>query len=148
VSGRAELTAFPIDLVHVRLDDEREIIAVAHVLARGPDWRGGWWRGDVLAVMNAEYIGRFDVAPRGHPNDGRVEVLAAGGDLGLRQRFEVRRRLPSGSHLPHPSIRVRPVRAETFEFGRPLRVRVDGVESGSARRIEIRVDPDAATVHA
>ena len=27
-----------------------------------------------LAVMNAQWIGRWDVAPKGHPNDGMVEA--------------------------------------------------------------------------
>ncbi len=38
--------------------------------------------------MNAQFLGRWDVAPRGHPNDGRLDVLDA--DLPLDERLQVR----------------------------------------------------------
>jgi hypothetical protein len=148
IAGREELTAFPIDLVHVSLDGATEIVAVAHVLACSPRSQGGWWRGDGLAVLNSEHVGRYDVAPRGHPNDGRVETLRVEPTLGVRQRLAIRSRMFSGTHLPHPAIETGSVRSASWSFDRSLRVRVDGVDVGTARTIAIRVEPDAGIVHA
>lgn len=148
VTGRSELLALPIDLVRVVLDDGAPVSAVAHVLARRPWWAGGWWCGSALAVMNAEFVRNFDVAPRGHPNDGRVETFSVDGEMGLRQRWEVRRRLPSARHLPHPSITTRPVRAMTWDFDRPAVVIADGQDLGRAHRLAVEVVADAAVLYA
>lgn len=148
LGDRGELLALPFDLLRVSLDDAEPMVAVAHVLARAP-WRaGGWWRGEALAVMNAEFVGEYDVAPRGHPNDGRAETLRVGPEMGFRQRWEVRRRLPSARHLPHPLIATRPIRSMTWEFDRPQVIAADGRSLGLARRLTIDVDADAAVLHA
>lgn len=148
IAERTELLALPIDLLRVSFDDTEPVVAVAHVLARSP-WRaGGWWVGEALAVMNAEFVGNFDVAPRGHPNDGRAETLLVGANMGVRQRLEVRRRLPSARHLPHPDIASRPIRAMNWEFDRPRVAIVDGEVRGMFRRLDVEVQPDAAVVYA
>lgn len=148
IGDRTELLAFPVDLVEVRLDDAAPVMSVSHVLARSPWWRGGWWRGQALAVMNAEFVGEFDVAPRGHPNDGRVETFLAAPDMNARQRLEVRNRLPSARHLPHPQIATRPVRAAEWAFETALEVTVDGVRIGRGHRLRVAVIADAAVLYA
>ncbi len=147
VADRDELMAFPVDLVDVSLDHDPTAVAVAHVVARLPTRRGGAWRGPVLAVMNAEFIGEFDVAPRGHPNDGRVEAFEVAASMSVRQRWESRRRLRNATHLPHPAISTRSVRAATFDFDVELEVFADGRRIGTARSIAVAVRPDAAVVH-
>jgi len=138
---------FTLDLMQVRLDDGVVCSACAHVVARSRWWRGSWWIGPVLAVMNAEFLGAWDVAPRGHPNDGRVETLSCESKFPLRQRFEVSRRLPSGTHLPHPGITTRSVANGSWSFKRPVAVFVDGRKVGTSRRVEITVMPDQATMY-
>src|SRR3546814_16850403 len=76
-----------------------------------------WWRGRVVAAMNAQYRGKWDVAPRGHPNDGRLDVLAA--DPPLDERLPVRGRLKTGTHLPHPPIDSRHVPAVQTALSTP-----------------------------
>jgi hypothetical protein len=147
VADRDELMAFPIDLIDVSLDQDQTVVAVAHVVARLSARRGGAWRGPVLAVMNAEFIGEYDVAPRGHPNDGRVETLEVTASMSVRQRWESRRRLRNATHLPHPAISTRSVRAATFDFDVELEVFADGRLVGTARSIAVAVRPDAAVVH-
>ncbi len=97
--------------------------------------------------MNAEFIGGYDVAPRGHPNDGRVETFVVAESMTVRQRWELRRRLRNATHLPHPHITTRSVRSATYDFDVRLRVFADGVDVGSARSITVTVRPDAAVVH-
>ena len=147
IGDREELMAFPVDLVDVSLDGGAGYVGVAHVVARLPARRGGAWRGPILAVMNAEFIGEFDVAPRGHPNDGRVETLLVDESMSVRQRMASRRRLLNATHLPHPRIATRPVRSATYDFDVQLRVFVDGVDVGTAHSITVTVRPDAAIVH-
>jgi diacylglycerol kinase family enzyme len=129
---------FPIDVVAAELDGVRHWF-VAHLLARR-----SWWRGRLLAVMNAEFVGAWDVAPRSHPNDGVVDVLD--GDPSLGDRWKARARLPTGAHVPHPSIsqtRTKQFEA-TLEPG--TRVWLDGEAIGAVRRIHLTVEPDSLLV--
>lgn len=146
-AGLTELLALPIDLVRVTLDDQPSRPACAHVTMQSPRLRGGWWRGDVVMVMNAEFLGEWHVVARGHPNDGRAEVCAWSSDFGLRQRWEARRRLPSNEHVPHPQIETRSVTQRVWEFATPMRIAIDGVSAGTARRVGVRVEADAATIY-
>jgi hypothetical protein len=86
--------ALPCDLGSVLLDG-RQHWFVAHLVGRR-----SWWRGRIFAAMNAQFLGRFDVAPRGHPNDGLVELLDVDPALGLSDRVKAWRRLPTGTHGP------------------------------------------------
>jgi hypothetical protein len=149
IGHRSTINEFPIDLLCVRLDDsDSPIVACAHVVARSPWRRGHWLRGPILAAMNAEFIGDWDVAPRGHPNDGRVEVFEVDASMSVRQRLTARRRLRTASHVPHPCVSTRSVRAGTWSFDRALDVEVDGRLVGRASTLGIEVLPDAAIVHA
>jgi hypothetical protein len=147
VGDRNALLALNVDLLEVTLEDGAARTAVAHIVARSPWWRGSWWRGPVLVVMNAEFIGGWDVAPRGHPNDGRVETQLADGRLRLRDRWTARGRLPQGGHIPHPDITTRSVRSASWTFDRALAVFVDGRYVARSRSIAIEVRPDAATIY-
>jgi YegS C-terminal NAD kinase beta sandwich-like domain len=132
-----EVTVAPVDLGSVLIDG-RQHWFVAHLVARH-----SWWHGRVVAAMNAEFIGAWDVAPRGHPNDGRLDVLDVGPGLSLRDRLRAWRRLPSGTHVPHPAIRQERVAAVQVEFDRPTPVWLDGERVGEGRRLSIRLEPDA-----
>jgi hypothetical protein len=142
------LNELPIDLAEVTLDERDPIIACAHVVARSPWYRGHWLRGPLLAVMNAEFIGDWDIAPRGHPNDGRVEVFEVAAGMTVRHRLAARRRLRSASHVPHPDISSRSVRSHSWSFPSALDVTIDGRHVGRARSIGVSVLADAALVYA
>jgi hypothetical protein len=135
------LRRLPIDVLRVE-SDAGSSTAVAHVVARR-----SWWRGPVVAVMNVDRLGAWDVAPRAHPNDGRADVVEVDAAMGVRARWQASRRLPSGTHVPHPQLHVRRITDEVWTFARPLRLWVDGVERGTVRSLRVAVDPDAAVVH-
>jgi hypothetical protein len=149
LATRPTVNEYPIDLLQVRLDGADEpVVACAHVVARSP-WSGGHWlRGRILVVMNAEFIGEWDIAPRGHPNDGRVEVVDVDASMSARERMAARRRLPTGTHVPHPSITTRTVRTGSWQFERPLDVVVDGRRVDRVSMLSVDVLPDAAIVYA
>lgn len=134
----AEATTFPVDVGSVLVDGVHHWF-VAHLVARR-----SWWFGRVLAVMNAQFVGDWDVAPRGHPGDGRLEVVDA--NLPLGDRWKARRRLATGTHVPHPRIRVQSVRAWQTDLDPALDVWLDGERLGRARRLSVRVEPGAITV--
>lgn len=135
-----EAVALPCDLGSVLLDG-RQHWFVAHLVARR-----SWWRGRIVAAMNAQFLGRFDVAPRGHPNDARMEVLDVAPSFSVVDRVRARRRLPTGTHVPHPGIGLRRVSAEQMTFDPPLPVWLDGVALGLVHQVSLRVEPDAITV--
>ncbi|MEP6661725.1 MAG: hypothetical protein ABJD24_17560 [Acidimicrobiales bacterium] len=128
----------PVDLVSVLLDG-RQHWFVAHLVARRT-----WWRGRIVAVMNAQWHGSFDVAPKAHPNDGRVDVLDA--EMPIGERLKARRRLRTGTHVPHPAIKEHRVAAWAATFDPPLNVWLDGKRCGSVRDLAVRVEPDALSV--
>jgi diacylglycerol kinase family enzyme len=127
----------PVDVAAVTIDGESHWF-VAHLVARR-----SWWRGRVVAVMNAQWIGRWDVAPRSHPNDGLLDLFD--GSPSLDDRWKARRRLITGTHVPHPAIVQRRTDALELELDPPLDVYLDGVKVGRGRHLEIRVEPDALT---
>lgn len=133
------------DGTHVTVDvgaalvDGRLHWFVAHLVARR-----SWWRGRVVVVANAAFRGSWNIAPRAHPGDGRLDVLD--GDPPLGDRWKARRRLPAGTHVPHPAIEVRRVRAVQIDFDRPTPVEVDGTAVAAARTLSVRVEPDALDV--
>lgn len=129
----------PVDLGEVLVDGSLQLF-VAHLVARR-----SWWRGPVTVAMNAQFLGPWDVAPRSHPNDGRLDLLQ--GDPPLGERWKARSRLRSGTHVPHPDIAERRVRAEQVDLPPGTRLWLDGELVGPARTLSIRVVPDALVVH-
>jgi hypothetical protein len=140
VSPGAIVVWLPVDLVHVELDGS-EHWAAAHVVARR-----GWWTGPLLAIMNAEHLGGWDVAPKAHPGDGRVDVVRVAPTMSRRQRWAARQRLATGTHLPHPDIDVRRQALGEWTFEAEVRVWVDGVPVGDTCHLRATVEPDALTV--
>lgn len=131
--------AYPLDVLKVRLDEDSPVIAVAHVIARRR-----FWRGECAVAMNAAWRNDWYLGPRSHPNDGLVDVTV--GALSAQQRYLALRRVRTGSHLPHPNLKV--VRSARWDhtFASPVEVWIDGRRHGSARRIEIVVQPDTGLV--
>jgi hypothetical protein len=127
----------PVDLGSV-LVDGRHHWFVAHLVARR-----SWWRGRVVAAMNAEFLGPWDVAPRAHPGDGLLDVVDAAASLSLADRWRARRRLPSGAHLPHPDIAVTRRSAVQIDLDAPTPVWLDGERVGEFRHLSVRLEPDA-----
>lgn len=139
----------PIDLVHVHLDGYHRT-ALAHVVARRPG-RLGWLRGPLLFAMNAQFLGPYDLAPRGHPNDGRVDVLQVRAAMTVRTRLTARTRARTGTHVPHPHLLTRQVSDERFVFDGPFEVWVDGRRwrrEGRGSELHLEVEADALTVYA
>ncbi len=128
----------PIDIGIVTVDGTAYPF-VAHVVVRRR-----WWRGRVVVVANAAFLGAWNVAPRSHPNDGRLEVIDA--QLRIGDRLKARRRLLSGSHVPHPDISARSVRELELDIPSGAHVHVDGVDRGPGERLFVEVHPDALTI--
>lgn len=143
VGGRGDLDrlrsdaamTLPLDLGSVLIDGAIHWFT-AHLVARR-----SWWRGRVVAVMNAQWIGSWDVAPRSHPNDGLLDILD--GDLSLDDRFKARSRLRTGTHVPHRGITQRRVGAIQVDLDGPTPIWLDGEKVGLGRHLTIRVEPDA-----
>lgn len=127
----------PVDLGSVLVDGVQHWF-VAHLVARR-----SWWRGRIVAAMNAQFLGAWDAAPRAHPNDGKLDLLDVSPALSLTDRFQARSRLATGSHLPHPAITVSRRAALQVELDRSTPVWLDGERVGAARHLSVRVEPDA-----
>lgn len=134
----ADAQTLPVDVGEVLVDGVLHFF-VAHLVARR-----SWWLGPVVVAMNAQFIGGWDVAPRSHPNDGRLDLLE--GDPSFADRWKARSRLPTGAHVPHPAIAERRVKAVQLDLAPGSKVWLDGECIGAAHVLSIRCVPDALTV--
>lgn len=144
-SGEIERLAGPmaivqVDVVRIEVRGERAW-CVSHLIARR-----SWWRGRLVGVMNSQYLGAWDVAPRAHPGDGRVDLVIVDAAMRPRDRLRARQRVVHGLHLPHPAIDVRQHRSTTVTFEPGAHVWLDGVRWRRAEEATITVEPDALTV--
>ena len=135
-SGHAAALNVQVDLGAALIDGTLHWF-LAHLVARR-----SWWRGRVLVVANAAFLGDWNIAPRAHPGDGVLDTLETF-DMPLSDRWSARRRLRTGTHLPHPAITVRRPRAAQYEFETPIPVRLDGRLVGTSRSLSVRVEPAA-----
>jgi diacylglycerol kinase family enzyme len=158
-SGTTELT---VDALEVLADEGSPRSAVnAVTLGVPPDRATRWtrrrpfevtvdgraaWKGSATGVVvaNGQFLRGLDIAPRGHPGDGRVEVQAY--CLAPGERAAMRRRLATGTHVPHPRILERSGRQVDIVTASPEGVEVDGVAGGAARRLRITVVPGALRI--
>ena len=129
---------FEVD-VGAALVDGRLRWFVAHLVARR-----SWWRGRLLVAANASFVGRWNAAPRSHPGDGRLDVFDA--DPSLSVRLAARRRLPAGTHVPHPQITQRRTAAAQYDLDPALDIYLDGVRLERARTLSLRIEPGALEV--
>jgi hypothetical protein len=103
-----------------------------------------WFRGraTTVVVASGQFLRGADIVPRGHPGDGWAEVQVYG--LTRRGRRPMRRRLPTGTHLPHPDIRVgRARRVDVDVAGWGRRLEIDGRPRGRAARLSVTLVPAA-----
>ena len=128
---------FPVDLGEALVDGRLHLF-VAHLVARDRLWR------HAFVAMNAQWAGAWNLGPKAHPGDAKLDTYHARLEVG--DLVKVRARLHHGAHLPHPRITERRAQAVQVELERALPVEVDGVAVGSGRRIAVRVEPDALTV--
>jgi len=135
-----EVTLATVDVGEVLLDG-RVRLFVAHVIVRGRSW----WRGPLAAAMNAQYLGRWDVAPRAHPGDGVLDVVEVDAGFGLGDRWKAWRRLPAGAQVPHPAIKVRRLAAVQLDVT-GQQVWIDGERQAPADALSIRLRPDGVQV--
>lgn len=135
---REDAALVTVDIGEVELDGGRHLF-VAHLVARR-----SWWWGPITGVLNAQHIGPWDVAPRAHPGDGRLDLIEV--RLGLGDRLKARGRLAMGTHVPHPDITERRVRQHEATFARPTPIWLDGERVGSTRSLRVTVRPDVLQV--
>jgi len=135
----AEAMTFPVDLGRVTADDRAPGWFVAHAIARGP-----FWTGRAVAVMNAQWLGDWDLGPRAHPDDALLDVTD--GSLPLGDLAKARRRVRLGTHLPHPGLRTSRAAHVELAFDRPRVLWLDGQRVGRVHRLVVDVEPDALHV--
>jgi hypothetical protein len=134
----ADAMTFPVDLGCVH-DGDRRHWFVAHAVMRHRAWLGR-----TVAVMNAQWLGEWDLGPRAHPGDALLDVTD--GALPPGDLFKARARARTGTHLPHPALHTSRVARLELTFARAEGLWLDGRHVGSVRHVTIEVEPDALRV--
>jgi hypothetical protein len=139
LGGRGALTTrATVDLGSVLVDGRLQFF-VAHLVVRR-----GWLRGPLFGAFNAEWLGDWDVAPRAHPGDGLLELVEV--TMSPGDRWKARRRLPTGTHVPHPGIRITRDDAVQRDVPKGHSVWLDGERLGPAKTVSVRLEPDAVRI--
>ncbi len=138
-----ERTVLPLDLGIVVLNpgsegETRLVMASSLVVC------GRFWSGVTEAAMNSAFLADWNVTPSGHPNDGRFDIVRA--ELSMSDRMKAKKRLVSGSHLPHPNIDVRRLREAEFRPAPTARVWIDGREHRNVALVSVVVVSDATSM--
>ncbi|MFZ9355350.1 MAG: hypothetical protein ACO3BU_03850 [Ilumatobacteraceae bacterium] len=95
------------------------------------------------SLTSGGFLGRLNVAPNSHPNDGRADALVWS-TSNLRTLIAIRRRMRRGDHLPHPDLEMSRGAAVRWRAqGSSRRVVVDGRSYGRADAVAVTVRPDA-----
>ena len=139
-----ELQRLPMDCARTDFDG-RSVWFCSHAIIRRPGWRA--WRGPLTALMNAQFIGNWDVAPRSHPNDGRLDIIAIIGRLDVRQRQQAKRRLVTGTHLPHPALGETRSKQWHGRVERDQVLLLDGETYTFTGELTVTVQPDALDIY-
>jgi hypothetical protein len=139
LQGDDDVLVAMIDVGSVIVNGQR-FAFVAQVIARSRRWTS-----PVFAVMNSEWLGDWIVAPRAHPGDGYFDLVEA--RLSLGDRLKARRRLPTGTHVPHPAIQVRKITNTEISFGAKRTIYVDGEPVGAASAMQIECHREALRVY-
>jgi hypothetical protein len=129
----------PIDAMECELTVSNEAVIV---VAASSIIIGQWWRHSWIALTNAGWTDSLNIAPRSHPNDGRCEMLEFAREMPLRQRIIARKKMRTGTHVPHPQITARTVREASFDISRSSKVKIDGVKFSGVTHVSMRVIPD------
>ncbi len=136
---------FPLDVGLATIADAngstRTEVFLAHLESRGGRQR---FSGESLVAMNAAFIGEDNVGPRAHPGDGLIDVTV--GELGWWDRIRSKSRQRTGSHLPHPELRLRRAAHHTPDLMAEGRIIVDGDPVGRGQVLEIRCVASAIVV--
>ena len=88
-----------------------------------------------VLVMNSQFYKNRRVAIRGHPSDGKLDVLSS--QLNLRQYMLASKLSESGSHVPHPDIKIKSTDERSFSFERLMRIYADGRLVGRSDEVRI-----------
>ncbi len=94
-----------------------------------------------VVIATGQFRRGLDVIPRGHPGDGRAEVqiYAVPG----RERRQLRARLATGTHVPHPHITQRSGARVVVSIDRRVPIEVDGRPLGRVDHVGVDVVPNA-----
>lgn len=101
-------------------------------------------RATTVVVANGQFLDGDDLVPRGHPGDGRLEVQVYA--IAPRQRRTMRRRLATGTHVPHPEVHALQGRSVRVAWEAPEGLRIDGRTRPPALEVGVTVEPGALCV--
>jgi len=92
----------------------------------------GWWRG-------------HDIAPRAHPNDGKLDIVEVAQTMTARQRITAWKRSLVGTHLPHPHIAYS--QSDFYSWsGELANLTIDGEKLGKVSHVHCRVQSDCTEI--
>ncbi|MBT96131.1 MAG: hypothetical protein CL431_09195 [Acidimicrobiaceae bacterium] len=130
--------ALKLDLGQIELGESKYLFAshcrIANFLQ---PWRSTF-------IVNSPVIRNRRISPKGHPGDGKFEMIEF--SMSLQQSMIAYRRSKSGDHVPHPDIKISRKSNCKIKFKKKQRVSVDGKTVKFSRDFSMSVIPHAICV--
>ena len=105
-------------------------------------------RGECVVVASTAHVHDRRLFSRAHPNDGRLDWLAIGPAMRLRERMAFWRRTRTETHLPHPMVKAGAGTQFAHTFLRAIRVRsAEGESFSGVIEMHASIVPDATHTH-
>ena len=115
---------------------ERKIVAASSIIV------GSHWRHRHMIISNGGWWNEWNIAPRAHPNDGIVELLTLSEKMTMRQRWLAKRKMRTGTHLPHPDISMVRISSATVDRISGEKLLIDGQAVSIWESLSVEVLPD------
>jgi hypothetical protein len=145
VQNQSDCTLLPIDALQVHvvsLDGSAKHMVASSRVEIG-SFLSPIGRERFVCVTNGGIVNGRNLAPRAHPNDGRLDVLTIDSSMTYRHRLIARKKAVTGTHLPHPKISIRQDDAFSAQkLRRGERLTVDGVAIKDWSEVLVTVTPD------
>jgi diacylglycerol kinase family enzyme len=134
-----------IDALLIRVvkpdDSDQELIAASRIEVGS--FLSPLGRRRFVCVTNGGIVNTRNLAPRAHPNDGRIDVLTIDASMTFRNRLIARNKAMTGTHLPHPQISVRQDQSfHTSKLDRGEKLSIDGILVREWSEIFVSIMPD------
>ncbi|MEI7971059.1 MAG: hypothetical protein WCI10_00795 [Actinomycetota bacterium] len=106
-----------------------------------------FFRGAISVITNSGFWKQREVAPRAHPNDGKLDIFEVSGAMRRSQRRLMWQKTALGTHLPHPLLAYS--QGEFFNWsGSPQRLTIDGQFVAWVTQVSCRIQSDCVQVYA
>lgn len=142
----SKMLCTPFDLIEATIFKADNLKPVRRYFLGNALVRNRFWLGNIISIHNSSFRKGRNWTPRGHPNDGKMDVVIFDASMNIRQRMRAFHLMKSGSHIPHPKIQYFQTPEFSTEIVKSASLHIEGQKMADASRCEFRLLADAVNL--